>query len=73
MQFESWQAFWQMGGYAFYVWSAFGVCALAMLAIVVDSFLAHKRLLTALASEQARQQRIARARDGANVTPTQPD
>ncbi|MCP3429866.1 heme exporter protein CcmD, partial [Opacimonas viscosa] len=34
MQFESWQAFWHMGGYAFYVWTSFGVTFLAMGLIV---------------------------------------
>jgi heme exporter protein D len=28
----SWAAFWQMGGYALFVWSAYGVAALALAA-----------------------------------------
>ncbi|MDO9205581.1 heme exporter protein CcmD [Methylotenera sp.] len=30
MQWESWSAFFNMGGYAFYVWFSFGLTALCM-------------------------------------------
>lgn len=35
MQWESWSAFFDMGGYAFYVWGSFGITALCMLGEVV--------------------------------------
>lgn len=31
MQWESWSAFFSMGGYAFYVWSSFGATLLCMM------------------------------------------
>ena len=62
MQFESWQAFWHMGGYAFYVWVSFGVTFLAMGLIVLNSMMTHKKLLKEVAQEAPRQQRIATAK-----------
>jgi heme exporter protein D len=35
MNWASWQAFWHMGGYGLYVWGAYGVTAVAMLAEVL--------------------------------------
>ncbi len=35
MHWESLQAFWEMGGYALYVWVSFGVTAALMVAEVV--------------------------------------
>ncbi len=32
MQWQSMSDFFAMGGYAFYVWGSFGVCAVAMIA-----------------------------------------
>jgi heme exporter protein D len=34
MSFGSWSEFWAMGGYAFYVWGAYGVTAAAIAAEV---------------------------------------
>lgn len=31
MQWHSWTEFWEMGGYAFYVWGSFGVTALVVI------------------------------------------
>jgi heme exporter protein D len=31
MNWESWQAFWAMGGYGLYVWGAFGMTLLCVL------------------------------------------
>lgn len=31
MQWESWSAFFSMGGYAFYVWGSFGATLLCMM------------------------------------------
>ena len=62
MHFESWSAFWAMGGYAFYVWLAFGVSGLALALLVVQSFYARRSLRRYWQAEQARQQRIAASR-----------
>ena len=34
MNWESWQAFWAMGGYGLYVWGSFGMTALCIVAEV---------------------------------------
>lgn len=47
MNWESPAAFFAMGGYGFYVWGSFGVCALLML---VEPILARKRHKQALRS-----------------------
>lgn len=72
MQFESFEAFLHMGGYAFYVWLSFGVTALVMVLIAVISHKNHKHLLRRVVEESARQARIkkARQRTGDNVAKT---
>ena len=47
MNWESPAAFFAMGGYGFYVWGSFGVCALLM---VVEPILVRKRHREALRS-----------------------
>ena len=47
MNWESPAAFFAMGGYGFYVWGSFGVCALLM---VVEPILARQRHKEALRS-----------------------
>ncbi|MDC8832664.1 heme exporter protein CcmD [Alteromonas gilva] len=69
MQFESWQAFFHMGGYALYVWLSFGVSVIAMAWIVIDSRMSHKQLLKKARQEQARQARIAAARRNQMANP----
>lgn len=40
MNWESWNAFWQMGGAGFFVWGSYGV---TLLAIVVELLLVFRR------------------------------
>lgn len=58
MYFDSWSAFWDMGGYGFFVWLSFGVTALSMVLMVVESMYAKRSLLVKIALEQARKQRV---------------
>ncbi|WBA08050.1 heme exporter protein CcmD [Salinivibrio kushneri] len=58
MHFESFNAFLAMGGYAAYVWSAFGITAAAMLALIVGYRRTHKKRLQAVKQQIAREQRI---------------
>lgn len=67
MQFDSLQAFFDMGGYALYVWLSFGVSLVALGWIVTDSASTHKKLLKNAHQEQARQARIAAARKAKNI------
>ncbi|WP_026377054.1 heme exporter protein CcmD [Aestuariibacter salexigens] len=62
MQFDSWAAFWNMGGYAFFVWSSFLVTGIAMGAIAIESVLARRYLEQQVKREQGRRQRIRDAR-----------
>ena len=58
MNWESPAAFFAMGGYAFYVWGSFGVCALLM---IVEPILARKRRNDILRS--LRRERLAETLD----------
>ena len=62
MQFDSFSAFLAMGGYGFYVWLSFGVTLIAMGVIAVHSHLQHRWLLKKVLDEQARRERVRRAR-----------
>lgn len=62
MQFDSWQSFWEMGGYGFFVWLSFGVTMLCMLGIVVESWWAKKYIVKQLIAQKARQQRIHKSK-----------
>ncbi|KAE9529961.1 MULTISPECIES: heme exporter protein CcmD [Testudinibacter] len=62
--FQTWQDFLNMGGYGFYVWLCYGVSLLAIVILSAVSLNDKKRLLTQIAKEQARQQRIQQARQG---------
>ncbi|MBO1519803.1 heme exporter protein CcmD [Oceanisphaera pacifica] len=57
MKFDTWSAFWAMGGYGFYVWLSFGFTLVAMLGIVVTTIRTKKSLLRAVTQKQARAQR----------------
>jgi heme exporter protein D len=61
MHFESWSAFWNMGGYALFVWTAFGVSGLALMLILIDSIVAKRLLFVQVQKEVVRRQRISAA------------
>ncbi len=54
MKFDSWSAFWAMGGYGFYVWLSFGLTIFALLALVMSTLTTRKSLLRAVKQKQAR-------------------
>lgn len=60
-QFDSWQAFWDMGGYGFFVWLAFSVTFLAVIALVVETLWAKKQLVQAVNAQIARKKRIQKS------------
>jgi heme exporter protein D len=45
---NTWQSFWAMGGYAFYVWTAYGLSAAILLLNVLLPLAREKRLLREL-------------------------
>ncbi len=53
MRWESWSQFWDMGGYAVYVWGSMGVTALLMALEVWQARWAHRLVLRQLRTEQA--------------------
>ena len=53
MRWQSWAEFWQMGGYASYVWGSVGVCALLMLIEVWQARAARRQVLAQLQTEMA--------------------
>lgn len=55
MYFESWQAFWTMGGHGPYVWSAYAITFVVLVGLVVAPWLRGRRL--------RRDQLAARARE----------
>ncbi|CAI0699289.1 Cytochrome c-type biogenesis protein CcmD [Serratia entomophila] len=59
--FTSWQAFFAMGGYAFYVWLAVAVTLLSLLGLVGHTLWQRKRLLKEIGRRQARERRIRHA------------
>ncbi|CAI1532814.1 MULTISPECIES: heme exporter protein CcmD [Serratia] len=56
--FTSWQAFFAMGGYAFYVWLAVAVTLLSLLGLVAHTFWQRQQLLDEIGRRQARERRI---------------
>lgn len=53
MQWESWAAFWSMGGYGLYVWGSYGMCLLVILIEVIVLARQHKQTLHRLRRLQA--------------------
>jgi heme exporter protein D len=56
--FESLTAFWQMGGYALFVWLSFGSTYGLLLGLWWYSQRGHNRILQDLAKKQNREQRV---------------
>jgi len=50
----NWTEFWHMGGYAFYVWSSWGLTTLVMLLLVVFAKLRRKKLINELTTKAQR-------------------
>lgn len=59
--FSSWQAFFAMGGYAFYVWLAVVVTLISLLSLVVHTLWQRKQLLKEVSRRQACERRIRHA------------
>ncbi len=51
MKWQSWAEFWNMGGYAPYVWGSVGVCALLMLIEVWQARAARRQVLAQVQTE----------------------
>lgn len=62
MQFDSFSAFLDMGGYGFYVWLSFGVSAALILVLIFSSILGHKRVIKNIALRQQREDKLRQVR-----------
>lgn len=62
MHFESFSDFLAMGGYASYVWGAYGISFAALLWIVFSSLSRKRRLAAEIKNKIAREQRIKEAK-----------
>ncbi len=61
MAFESFADFWAMGRHGFYVWSAYGVCALIVLWNIAQPLLRRRQLVK---EQAAALRRLARPAQG---------
>lgn len=62
MQFDSISDFFHMGGYAFYVWLAYGVTFACLLGLVIQSCGQKGRVLKHIAQKLAREERLKQHR-----------
>ncbi|MDG2786535.1 heme exporter protein CcmD [Vibrio parahaemolyticus] len=67
MHFESLSNFFAMGGYASYVWSAFGITFLSMLILLITSLRRGDALMKEVKAKIDRQARIDAAKNMENT------
>jgi heme exporter protein D len=53
---DSWQAFFDMGGYGAYVWSSYAIVFVVLLANAISPIWCERRVLKTLAQKQRRMQ-----------------
>ncbi|WP_459176644.1 heme exporter protein CcmD [Ewingella americana] len=59
--FSSWQAFFNMGGYAFYVWLSVAATLISLTVLVVHTALQRRYILADVRRRQAREKRIVQS------------
>ncbi|EFE95510.1 heme exporter protein CcmD [Serratia odorifera] len=64
--FDSWQAFFAMGGYAFYVWLAVAATLIPLLALMLHTWWQRRQLLEDVSRRQARERRIRQSQQQHN-------
>jgi heme exporter protein D len=55
MQFDSINAFFNMGGYGFYVWLSYGVAAVAIVLLIIMSQQKHKQIIESIKQRHLRE------------------
>ncbi|MEA9389099.1 heme exporter protein CcmD [Acerihabitans sp. TG2] len=70
--FNSWSAFFAMGGYAFYVWLTVSVSLLSLLGLVIHTHWHRRQLLEAIRRQQTRTLRMRRGRLNTTVDANPP-
>jgi len=61
MQFDSINAFLNMGGYAFYVWLSYGVSAFFLIALLLSSKANNQKTIKKIAQRQKRELKLRQA------------
>lgn len=61
--FSSWQEFFAMGGYSFFVWLAVAVTLISLLSLVFHTCWQRKQLLTDIQRRKSRKARIENAKN----------
>lgn len=62
MQFDSFSAFIDMGGYGFYVWLSFGVATALLLILIFSSMIGHKKVIKSIAQRKQREDKLRQVR-----------
>jgi heme exporter protein D len=62
MQFDSFSAFIDMGGYGFYVWLSFGVATALLFTLIISSIFGHKRVIKNIAQRKQREDKLRQVR-----------
>ncbi|EIC84861.1 heme exporter protein CcmD [Serratia sp. M24T3] len=65
--FPTWQAFFEMGGYAFYVWLSVIVTLISLFGIVIHTLWYRRQLLADIRRRQSREQRIRQSKKQASA------
>ncbi len=65
--FPTWQAFFAMGGYAFYVWLSVIVTLSSLIGIVIHTVWYRRQLLADIRRRQSREQRIRQSKKQASA------
>jgi len=62
MQFDSFSAFINMGGYGFYVWLSFGVSTALITGLIYSSITGHTKVIKNIATRQQREDKLRKVR-----------
>ena len=62
MQFDSFSAFIDMGGYGFYVWLSYGVATALLLILIFSSVTGHKQVIKNIAQRKQREDKLRQVR-----------
>ncbi|MCC3721198.1 heme exporter protein CcmD [Rouxiella badensis] len=65
--FPTWQAFFAMGGYAFYVWLSVIVTLVSLFGIIIHTVWHRRQLLAEIRRRQSREQRIRQSKKQASA------
>jgi heme exporter protein D len=73
MQFDSISAFFDMGGYAFFVWLSYGVSAFLLGALIYSSHSNHSKVKNKIAQRLQREKKLRKAAEQTSAEAEQTD